>query len=476
MKLKKIAAGVACLGCVAPALATNGMNMEGYGPIATSMGGASMAYDHGTAGMINNPATLGFMKSGTSRFDIAVGGLHPNVNTTASNGAGVKSGGDAYFMPAAGYFRRDGNIGWGVGVIAQGGMGTEYDNSTFWGVLADSTGAAVAQPGLKNRSELGVGRFLIPMTYAVSDQLTIGGSLDYVWATMDIQWLVDGAHFADFFGGTKALGSITMSPVLAGAFPGFGVVSWGYFDFTNSNDFSGRAKSTGWAGNIGFTYKVDQQLTIGGTYHAKTRLGDMTTDSNARLRMLTGGFGDVTMTGKVTIKDFQWPETYGIGMSYQATDAWQIVADYKRINWASVMKNFKMTFELAGNAGGFAAFNGQTIDVDYYQNWKNQNVFMIGASYKATDKITVRFGGNFANNPVPDANLSPLFPAIVKNHYTLGGGYQFDKSSSLDFSLSYAPKVTATNSWSNTAFVGATSNQTVSHSQTNWQLLYSHRF
>ena len=41
--------------------ATNGMNMEGYGPIAAAMGGASMAYDNGTAAMMNNPATIGLM-------------------------------------------------------------------------------------------------------------------------------------------------------------------------------------------------------------------------------------------------------------------------------------------------------------------------------------------------------------------------------------------------------------------------------
>ena len=31
-----------------PAHATNGMNMEGYGPVSTGMGGASQAIDHGT--------------------------------------------------------------------------------------------------------------------------------------------------------------------------------------------------------------------------------------------------------------------------------------------------------------------------------------------------------------------------------------------------------------------------------------------
>lgn len=37
------------------AVATNGMNLEGYGPIATAMGGSGMAYDNGNAAMMNIP-------------------------------------------------------------------------------------------------------------------------------------------------------------------------------------------------------------------------------------------------------------------------------------------------------------------------------------------------------------------------------------------------------------------------------------
>ena len=61
-----------------PVFATNGMNMEGYGPIATGMGGASFAYDNGTAAVINNPATLAMAES-IARLDLALGvlGLRP---------------------------------------------------------------------------------------------------------------------------------------------------------------------------------------------------------------------------------------------------------------------------------------------------------------------------------------------------------------------------------------------------------------
>ena len=60
---------VALVGCLSMSLpatvyATDGMNLEGYGPIATGMGGASMAYDNGTAALMNNPATLALMPEG----------------------------------------------------------------------------------------------------------------------------------------------------------------------------------------------------------------------------------------------------------------------------------------------------------------------------------------------------------------------------------------------------------------------------
>ncbi len=49
----------------------------------------------------------------------------------------------------------------------------------------------------------------------------------------------------------------------------------GYFDFSNDDDFSGKAHSTGWAGKLGMTYKVNKQMTIGATYHSETSLGDL---------------------------------------------------------------------------------------------------------------------------------------------------------------------------------------------------------
>lgn len=198
---------IGLVGMAATAAATNGMNMEGYGPIALGMGGAAMAYDVGNAGMINNPATLGLIKPGTDRLALFVGGLLPSVSAN-----GRDSSATSFVMPAAGYVSRGDRLTWGVGMMAQGGMGTEYSDGSFWGALAPS-GAGVldmaAGSARRNLSEVGVGRVLFPLAYQVSDDLTLGGSFDYVWAGMDIQWLVDGAHFADMMGGTRAFGDVS---------------------------------------------------------------------------------------------------------------------------------------------------------------------------------------------------------------------------------------------------------------------------
>lgn len=448
MQLKKIAVVVAGLAVPGVSFATNGMNMEGYGPIALGMGGASMAYDNGSAAMMNNPATLGLMDD-NHRLDLALGFLGPDVNA-GMGGNASRSSADAFVGPALGWSRRHDKLTFGVGVYGQGGMGTEYNATSFMGMGT----------GLTTRSELGVGRMLFPLAYNVSPDLIVGGSVDFVWAGLDLQMAMPSSQMATL----SATGNLTGSPMgTLGAFMG-GANNVGYFDFSNNNDFSGKAHSTGWAGKLGMTYKVNKQLTVGATYHSETSLGDMEADG-AQMRMIDndGTMGPAgttyTLTGKVRIVDFQWPETYGIGLAYQASDRLMVAADYKRIGWANSMKNFHMVFTSAD-------MGGITMDMKLPQEWRDQDVWMLGFAYQATDALTLRAGVNVADNPVPDALMHPLFPAIVKNHYTAGFGYRFSKASSIDFAYSHAPDVTVTNS----------SGITVSHSQNNAQFIYSYRY
>lgn len=424
------------------AFATNGMNMEGYGPIATGMGGASMAYDNGTAAMANNVATLGLAEDG-NRIDVVLGSLSPDIHSEAYTQGGMSSGDSEstqFFMPAMGWSHKSGNLAYGAGVFAQGGMGTEYKI-----MLPDGTRGT-------DRSEVGVGRFIIPVAYNVNDKLTVGASLDYVWATMDLQM-------------TAPLGMI--GPMVTGGTMG-GMVSgmpanyYGRFDFSDSNDFSGEAQGAGFAGKLGLTYKFSPAMTIGFNYQSETAMDDLETgNSDAVMTVYTdAGATAARMTGKVAVKDFQWPQTFALGMSWKANDALMVAADIKQIQWSEVMENFKMTFTAD------AASGGGTLDVTMPQKWDDQTVLQLGAAYKFTPAFTGRAGLNLSSNPIPDQYVNPLFPAIVENHLTLGAGYAFNKASDVNFSFTYAPEVEVTS-----PTVGK-----ISHAQMNWQMMYSHRF
>ncbi|MGY8823709.1 MAG: hypothetical protein ACKVJG_07170 [Candidatus Latescibacterota bacterium] len=137
-------------------LATNGMNIEGYGPIALGMGGASLA--------------------------------------------------DAFYMPALGIVQRRGSLTYGVGVFGQGGMGTEFSTSSW---LADPSQGnnTVLSKGLKNHSEVSVGRAIAPLTYNVNEKLIVGGSLDFVWAGIDLQMAMSESQFIDL-ATTQVAGSV----------------------------------------------------------------------------------------------------------------------------------------------------------------------------------------------------------------------------------------------------------------------------
>lgn len=456
-----------------PLHATNGMNMEGYGPIATGLGGASFAYDNGTAGVINNPATLGLME-GSARLDIAVGVLAPHIKVgspgTTPNIFGApanqtaKSTATAFFMPAMGYVRRSGDLVYGLGMFGQGGMGCEYDTNSWRGLGF----------GLENRTEVSVGRLIVPLVYKVSDTLQIGATADFIWAGMDLKMAMSGAQFFDLVTPTsqrfgRASGTVVQSfgQVLSTLPPGTSV-DYAYFNFSNGSPFTGEARGYGYGGKIGLVYTPSKALSVGLTYHTPSALSDMTAKGETlSFQLNVPGLGRMpqSLTGDFRIRDFQWPAMLGAGIAWYPAPRWMIAADVRQVLWQNVMKEFKVSF-VAATVASNGPFAGQNLDAVLFQSWKDQTVVQLGAAYQATDNLTLRFGGNVGNNPAPDTYLNCLFPAIVKQHLTAGFGWKINRRSSVDASFTYGFKVRTVNG------AGAS----VSHSQTNAQVMYSYRF
>lgn len=394
------ALAAALLGTLAlPAAATNGMNLEAYGAKAGGMGGASLAYENGNSALMNNPATLGLRQEGQN-LGLGLTVLMPDVKTMIGPMT-FPSGGDQYLMPSISYIRKSGNITYGLGMLAQGGMGTEYGDNAFG-------------TGLPMRSEVGFGRLMFPLAYNVNSNLTVAGQVDYVWASMDVQMSPDGVN---------------------------------YVSFSDNNDFTGEASGNGWAFKLGAHYKVSDTFSVGATYHSKTDISDL--EGSGTFNFMPANF---------KVIDFQWPETYGVGVAWQASPSWMLAADIKHLGWKNSMKDFRL------------AVNGMEMSLP--QNWKNQTVYMLGAQYMVKPGLALRFGINYADNPIPDETLNPLFPATVKTHYTLGVGWNIGGGHSMAGSIAIAPKVTTTNP----NMFGPGMAGTVTHSQTTLRVNYNYAF
>lgn len=456
-----------------PLLATNGMNLEGYGPVAAAMGGTSMAFDNGTAAVINNPATLGLM-AGKGQFDLAVGVLGPHITVkspaSTPNIFGVPanqnadSTATAFFMPAFGYVRRSGDLVWGLGVFGQGGMGCEYEPSSWRGLGF----------GLVNRTEVSVGRAIVPLSCKVNDKLQIAATVDFVWAGMDLMMAMSGAQFFDLvdprsqkFGyasGGIVQGFMQMMQTLP---PGT-TVDYAHFNFSNDSDFTGAATGYGYAGKVGFVYQPNQQFTVGGTFHTKTSISDLEADgAKMSFQLNIPGMGRMaqTLAGDIRVRDFEWPAMLGLGVSMRPDDKWLLAADIRQVFWSDVMKQFNMGF-VATKVASNGPFGGQNLDAVLYQDWDDQTVLQVGAAYQMNKEWTLRFGANYGRNMIPDKYVNCLFPAMVETHLTAGLGWKITAKSSLDASFTYGLENDVTN--------GTGAN--IAHSQTNAQIMYSYRF
>ncbi|MCG5524089.1 outer membrane protein transport protein [Ectothiorhodospira haloalkaliphila] len=469
------------MGASATAQATNAMNMDAYGAIAGGMGGAGVAHETGNSAVMNNPATLGMRRGEVNTVGLGYALLAPRVTAEHPDAGKDKSRARSFHMPSVSYIRTQDRFSFGAAVMAQGGMGTDYrTGSSLFSGGTSMMGEMVPLSGEPIKSELSMGRVMFPLAFRVSDRVAVAAQLDYVWAALDLQLDLDGQTFGMMAqpGGTPNLGSASGSMITERFQPAFQAgqiqdVSYARFDFNRDDRFRGEATGDGLAGKLGIVVQATDRVTLGASYHTRTRLDDLSS-SSARLSLgvLPQGsteFQTQPVSGRIRINDFQWPESYHLGVAFQATDRLLLAGDVRHVLWSDVMKSLDMTFT-ADNTPENGGFAGAELDASLTQRWKDQTVIALGAAYRVNERWTVRGGTNYASNPISDETVNPLFPAIVQHHFSGGFSYRFSPQSALHASLTYAPKVTVTQS--GPAFEGTR----ISHSQTVYRVNYGYRF
>lgn len=188
-----------------------------------------------------------------------------------------------------------------------------------------------------------------------------------------------------------------------------------FYNGTTASSTQGVAQDFGIGYNIGAAYET-AGLTVGASYKSAI---DM--EYKGQISQALFDF-----TNQLGSDHLEQPAEIGVGASY-AIDGHTFAVDYKKIKWS--------------DAKGYKDFM-----------WDDQNVYIFGYQY-AQDNWALRAGYNHASSPISNqgyagtlTNVLNLlgFPAIVEDHYTVGGTYAFNKTTSLDLAYVYVPETTET--------------------------------
>ena len=189
-----------------------------------------------------------------------------------------------------------------------------------------------------------------------------------------------------------------------------------HIDYANLDLRDGSSPNYGIGVQLGAMYKVTDNISLGLTYISPQKIDhENVSDFDGN-----GTSDDLTLEA---------PQQAGFGVAFTPLpDKLLIEADVKWINWS--------------DAEGYDDFD-----------WNNQWVFAVGAQYNPIDKLALRIGYNYGENPVEEHDnfvgataAGPAmtsvqgkslpayyyetmriigFPAIVQHHITFGAGYEF---------------------------------------------------
>ena len=369
----------------APALATNGMYLAGYGSEAAGRGGANLAVADNALGLHANPAGIMHIKG--SELNVDVQFLAPSLKYGGDPlGNSMDGKSKVFAMPAISYVRGypDSPWSWGIALISQGGMGATFETYTTPFGTTDQTS-----------SEVRFATLTPTVAYRVNDKFAFGVSLNAGYSDVTFGFWPATSFYSD--GGTP------MDPSDDMGFLG--------------SELTTRAKAytTSWRG--GALWHAHPMVTFGAVAQSETK-GDYA-DGMLTLDQTVLGLGKVRYDA--TVEGFTWPAQFGAGVELRPAKGWMIAADVRRYLWNHAMKQITVKGENPHVPSFVSA-----VEMPFVFNWEDQWVTNLGAEYALNEAFTLRAGWNYGRSPVPDATLNPLFPAITTQHMTTGFSWKSD--------------------------------------------------
>ena len=429
MKIRVLAAATAlCCSATLPlAHATNGYMPHAFTPIAKGMGGAGeAALPQDALSMVGNPAGPARVDR---RLDVSASWFSPRrsyegagtgvVNTPMGPGFAFPVGGGAngtgevnseknnFIIPSVGYVHPlTDKSAIGIALFANGGMNTTYSASDTTGGVGTMGGATPMFGDGNGDAGINLEQMGLSLGYAqdVSDTVSLGAS--------------------------ALVGYQRFSAEGLGLFQNFGMVTPGEEGKLTDN---GTDSAWGYGFQVGGLWDVNPMLTLGASYRTKTYMQKF--DKYSGL-FANGGEFDVPALG-------------AIGAAIRPHDRLTIALDIQHIWFSDV--------DSVGNDNLLAQKCNQMmggVDTSYCLGgsngagfgWKDTTVFKVGVQYEVDDRLTLRAGYSKGNQPIEESQLAfnVLAPAVIEEHWSIGGTYALNKRVDLGVWGMYSPEYSIT--------------------------------
>jgi long-chain fatty acid transport protein len=383
-RLLRITAFLAMASLAAPALATNGMRMTGFGAVQNGMGGVGTALTLDASTIVSNPAGLSDL---SRRLDVSATWFVPTVSysaTVVASGTTQDSNKGGSIIPTVGFVLPiGGGFSAGIGAFGTAGMGVDYDPDLFGSTLATSYQQLRLAPALSWKS----GAF------------SIGVAANLAWAQMS-------------FEAATTLGQVP-------------------HDTTDS---------FGYGATVGVKFAPTETVALGLSYETKTTFQDFewTIPSHPVPNPVPPPAQVSVPGGKDTLK-FDQPGVLSGGVAWKAMPELSLALDVQWIQWSATNGKDQPKWTNDTQLTGAMPFN---------LDWSDQLVFKVGGEYAATPAWKVRAGYNYGKQPLNADRFfeNIAFPAIAEHHISLGLGWNATKELAINLAGTYSPKSTLSGS------------------------------
>jgi len=370
-----------------PLLMANGLNLNGLGARAISMGGAFVGLADDYSAVFWNPAgvanfdkkMLGFsgdLIMPTATYELTFGGS-TFIDAEAKSKM-YPSGIAAYYHPLTE------KLVVGIGVYTPSGIGAEWNGSDFF----VSALSPLQSQAYNNKSFLGIVTISPVAAYKVSDMISVGASLNINYGFFNLsRW---------------AGGALLELPVPPYDLP----IDFGQY----------KEDSTGWGfgATLGVLVKPSDMFSLGLTFRTPTKVS-MSGEASISNFSALGYPGESEFDRDVT-----YPMWLAGGVSFHPIENLTFTLDAQYTNWA---KLDQLETEFTDSIWQ-VAMAGTAADVMELK-WSDCVQIRFGAEY-LLNKLAFRAGYYYDPGPAPDETMNVLIPNYDFNGVTFGVGYRLN--------------------------------------------------